>query len=1337
MRAAAAVLSCLLFCLAASAGEQVYPSQSVGAAWTELAGLGSELDAEALELRDELIAAHLAYLSALDAALDEIAGMKESDPRLSLAWARVEYLLETCYRLLDSTGEHEMFLRVTDSLKPTPADAAPAVGLDTPDESDPDELDGLVYRSESGKRLLPTRIAGRMRLIDSATADPFPLVERVRAKPGVEEIVDGPIFVPLIKARAAWLRALTLERLGRTAEAGNEAAGLGLIRDWLLLGPLESESEAFSDIHFDLEEVYESFDAEAGFQGKNGPVDWRPVTSLDPLGRLYPRAHYRSEGLKSAIAVALVHSRENRGAVIRFGSNAPATVCVNHIMARRSRFSGMADPDQEAFNVWLRKGWNIVLIKTSSTAEGWEMAVRLTSLDGKPFPCHVATPTAGNIAEFLNEVKEASRRSLLERYYQPDRMADLGGVSILSRWLVNSPDDARANFYLASFLAAKRMMEGPERFDRELIFRRAMELSNNNPFFALMAARSVEAGVEGPDREENLRLVLLKTAADQGSAAALVDIGRLYLDVMRQPRRADEYAEQALEVNPMSLRAGVLDYDVAMTMEWRALAGQLLDRLVKRHPAAGAARFRLGRASLADGRYRRALMEFHAILGMDADNLEALDGAVVALGMLGQTSAAVDLLKSHTERFPYDSDVRLKLADLYRTLGRDGEALAVIGSALEMAPDDVAALAMRRDIYRETYAEGRADGDLEAAARRRRLRQEIDFSPPKTPPPEGWEYLYFQIEDRMERNGSINRTVSFALRIYTERAARALRHLGFWIEPNFESGSVTLLNLIRPNGEREAFTPPPPSDGQGRSLKFNLPPLSVGMAVEAEVEIRRRRIPFLGDYFGQIAPMTQQAPIRLSRYMFTSPGDKRLYFKPANGAPEAMVVESRDGQEVTRIWEMGDVPGFTPEPGSVGQHQIMPCIQVSSFGNWNEFARWYWRLIGSQYHTPPELRALARKVGGDEAIPLARLDRAAEWVAANLGRRDWEFGPYAYRPINARAILSRLSGDGKDRTLLLCLFAREYGLNALPVLARLRDSRFAPLGADDLSLPLLEHFNHSLALVETDHGGDVLLDASNPYRPPGVMPSQLAGSPGMAIGRDGARAIVIPDDGVAGCVWSENADLVLDEDGSVLWEQKVSGTGTAAETLRMRFRNPDTRQGMWTSFLASLGAVPTAAQADFSEFSSTPASASFEGRARLRQMATMADDRAILELPPLPGAVRQGAQGFAFPLSLDDLARQGTREQDLLLPHGFKVTRGIRITYPEEWRLANAPVSFRHSRPFGAIGLAVDSTPGHLVLDFSFEMPGHVITAEDFPDFRDMAALAKRWLQPQLVWEKP
>ena len=763
------------------------------------------------------------------------------------------------------------------------------------------------------------------------------------------------------------------------------------------------------------------------------------------------------------------------------------------------------------------------------------------------------------------------------------------------------------------------------------------------------------------------------------------------------------------------------------------MAGVLLDRLARGHPKSAPARLRRGRALLRGGRPNLALAEFYAVLALDAGSREAMYGAVESLGLLGQVSAAVDLLTRRIGSFPYDYEARLKLAELHRTLGKDDEAGRTLAEAMEISSDDPAAMAMLADMERESRAVAAGGPEEEPA---RRFRQELDLSPPAAAPPDGWEYLYLQIDDRMDRSGAITRSVSLAIRLHASPSASAFRSLDFlsMAEPGSKV-RIVRLETIR-DGNRESVTPSRSADGGPQSLKLRLPPLQSGTIIEAEAEFRRERQAYLGDYFGHIAVMSQSAPVRLSRYMFTASRDRRIFFRSVNGAPEAMEAASADGSEITRIWEMTGLPAFSREPDAPDPAETAPCVLVSSFADWDEFSRWYWRLIEPQYHSTPELLALAEKMSRDAANPMESLTRAAEWMSMAIANREWEPGVYAFRPINSRSIMARLSADGKDRALLLCLLAREFGLEAWPILARQRNPRHPPGGLPSLPLPLLDHFNHALVMVDGGGGEPILLDAANPHRFPLVMPSRLSGSPGMALLPDSATRLDIPEIGAAACEWEENAAMTIDENGNVLWEEAVRGVGGAAEALRARFQDAGGHHGAWSSYLASLGGDPDATWSDF-ENEDDPSAAAFSGRANVRRLVYMRDGRAILELPPLPGTSAAGVPGQEFPLSLDEFSAAGTRSQDLILPFGFRILRSVSVRFPEEWRLMNPVTSFRREYGFGSVSLAAETSPGGLSMRFEMTVERHRLPADQFRGFREMAAMAKRWLNPTLIWEKP
>ena len=74
----------------------------------------------------------------------------------------------------------------------------------------------------------------------------------------------------------------------------------------------------------------------------------------------------------------------------------------------------------------------------------------------------------------------------------------------------------------------------------------------------------------------------------------------------------------------------------------------------------------------------------------------------------------------------------------------------------------------------------------------------------------------------------------------------------------------------------------------------------------------------------------------------------------------------RRGHAMPRRWyEVEHEGGRTAAVAMLGGHRVgqyefqelAPCVQVSTFADWDAFSRWYWNLIRKQFELSPEMRA--------------------------------------------------------------------------------------------------------------------------------------------------------------------------------------------------------------------------------------------------------------------------------------------------------------------------------------------------------------------------------------------
>lgn len=127
------------------------------------------------------------------------------------------------------------------------------------------------------------------------------------------------------------------------------------------------------------------------------------------------------------------------------------------------------------------------------------------------------------------------------------------------------------------------------------------------------------------------------------------------------------------------------------------------------------------------------------------------------------------------------------------------------------------------------------------------------------------------------------------------------------------------------------------------------------------------------------------------------------------------------------------------------------------------------------------------------------------------------------------------TGNIADINLMLTSMLREAGLNASPVLVSTR-SNGVPLS------PTLDGFNYVVSIVEFPDGSYVLLDASENYSEPNVLPVRALNWNGMKMGQNGSFSWV-----------KLTHSKTAKEENSI--KAKISEDGTIDGLLRRKFQN--------------------------------------------------------------------------------------------------------------------------------------------------------------------------------------
>lgn len=192
--------------------------------------------------------------------------------------------------------------------------------------------------------------------------------------------------------------AQRLKALGATVDPLSK---LGVIRDWLVIGPFDDPDETAHGTAFPPERF---FDPSARYRGKGGEVGWKPFRSDAVDGRVNLLLAVGPHDGAVAYAVAVSRSDSDRAVELRGAGDDNLAVWVNgEKVIDHPTYRSHLRIDWHQGKARLRAGENVILVKVCQCpapkvqAPGppakWEFLLRVVDAEGRGVPLAVVTPT--------------------------------------------------------------------------------------------------------------------------------------------------------------------------------------------------------------------------------------------------------------------------------------------------------------------------------------------------------------------------------------------------------------------------------------------------------------------------------------------------------------------------------------------------------------------------------------------------------------------------------------------------------------------------------------------------------------------------------------------------------------------------------------------------------------------------------------------------------------------------------------------------------------------------------------------------------------------------------
>jgi len=1155
---------------------------------------------------------------------------------------------------------------------------------------------------------------------------------------------------PLVAAQAAYLLSLEDDRRGRFEDARSRRRRLGFAEEAWVLGPFDSQGRTGLGQRYPVEAEGAAVDprSEKSYAGKERAVAWRRAPAEAFVqGALLVDALLRPTRDAVAYGLSYVHSDRDRWAALRLGSSGPVKVWLGSDEVLSSDAVRAAWPDQDLAVVRLRRGANLLVIKTVAVRGAWRLFWRLTDAKGDTLPgVSVGAEPPASLAQGARAGKPPAMRDL-QRLLRARATAS----GSASAWL----DYAR---FLSLVAPADSEARAVEEAAKAAVSRAS---PGGSPVLTSALLLLGQAARDEDDRRAALTRALPGLATPAERALAYAAIGDLWRGQQRDDAAVSAW-RQALALDPACVPATLAWARAERAAGMSATALARLRALPDRVRVLPVVQDALADTLSALGRLGEAeavRLGLRATQRTDVGLLRELASSARARGELAAaaelfaeaarwrpelTSLFVDraaMLEAHGDRgqaravlveaarrLPDDADLAEELGRLEARAGQLDAARGAMRRALELRPQNPG---LRR--YLETLTALRAPGAgaggaqdlvLAHAADGERLAREVLWGKPPEDDASA-EVLLERTVARVHGNGLGERFVQRLVHLRTERAARDSREVSVRFEPGRQEVEIRKARILRRGtGDRLAISEATGRDEESlsepwyglyydtRAAVVTFENVRAGDVVEVQytvVDVGQRNE--FSDYFGDLEVIAGAWPVRRWDYTLIAPTRRTFHFNQARG-PRLGPTKEVHGSETWYRFVAENVPRVEAEPSMPGFAEVAPHLHVSTYRTWDEVGRWYWNLVADQLQDDGSLaRAALRATSGARDVR-EKVRAIHRFVVENTRYVGLEFGIHGYKPYKATQVLERRFGDCKDKATLLVTLLAAVGVDAELVLVRTRRG-----GQVDELPASLAVFDHAIAYVPAL---DLYLDGTAEFSGLEELPAEDQGTMALRVTARGAtlvRTPVLPADrNLARRRWQ----VELRADGAARIVEELEIAGQAAHGWRSYYQTEGERHSRfakaWNGRFA--GARLESVEMDLD---------------RNRPVKV----RAVVSMPQLGERVR--ASEARLPSSSRDAnlaatyARLGERQWPLVLGYPWRHEEAVTYRLPRGARVVRLPGARDVQNRFGQFSLSSENTRDGVTIRSTFVVTAHRIAPEDYPAFRAFLRDTDAALEERLI----
>lgn len=370
-------------------------------------------------------------------------------------------------------------------------------------------------------------------------------------------------------------------------------------------------------------------------------------------------------------------------------------------------------------------------------------------------------------------------------------------------------------------------------------------------------------------------------------------------------------------------------------------------------------------------------------------------------------------------------------------------------------------------------------------------------------------------------------------------------------------------------------------EAQGlRTLTFAFPQLSPGCIVEYKYTIKHDDLYFLQPRFFQSWLYTMHSSFKVElapgfEYnvtYFGFPFDARTPTETKRPDPE---VAGQVRFINTFEWALNNLLPAKDEPimGAIDNYRASMRFQISGYTTrdgaynpylktWGEIGELYAKDIDEYCDQNSRVKKLAEEITAGLTTPEQK--SRALFAHAATGYSGKELPTSYFENKNMSELLTKKSGTGEEKNILLTELHKAAGIEAWPVYISTRDRlQFDP------QYPSAQQFNYLITFVKIGEKWE-FLDAASPYMPYGLLPPNCLTEGGLMIEGD-SSSIVSMSIKPVGSYRSDHTRVHIGADGLAACSTLVQIGGYQAADFAERYNVTDQKKLVEEYFLDRLG----------------------------------------------------------------------------------------------------------------------------------------------------------------------